>query len=107
MITPKIQRKLSVTTSAAIISITCLIAGAVEIQALKAKDMRDHPATKQDAAECLRCHSDQKTIAMMRMKEDGAHFLFNSDGTFKDTKYAGLTRDYHHSKPIGDSPKAK
>ena len=107
MISHRISRKLSVSTSAVVIAIACVIAGAVEIHALNAKDMRDHPDTKQDAGECLRCHTDQKTIDMMRMKEDGAHYLFNSDGTFKDAKYASLTANYHHAAVGSGSQKAK
>jgi hypothetical protein len=107
MFTQKINRRLSAGSSVVVIVIACVIAGAVEIQALKAKDVRDHPATKQEAGECLRCHSDQKTIAAMRAKEDGANYLFNGDGTFKDTKFAGLTANYHHKAPVSGLQQAK
>jgi cytochrome c553 len=107
MITQRFSKKLSVSISAVVISIACLMAGAVEIQALKAKDLRDHPAAKQDAAECLRCHADQKTINMMRLKEGGTQYLFNSAGEFKDSKYQSLTANYHHKTSAAGLPPAK
>jgi hypothetical protein len=107
MITKRINRKLSVNTSVVVITATCVIAGAVEIQALRAKDLRDHPASVQNGAECIRCHADEKTIDQMRRKEDGAHFLFNSDGSFKDSTLAGSTGNYRHAAPVRGLQKAK
>jgi len=75
----------------------------VEIQALNAKERAALPPQTFNAVECVRCHSDQKTINMMRMKEDGAGYLFNPDGTFKDPKLASLNKDYHAKK--GGLPK--
>ena len=84
------KRRLSVRTSVAVIAAAVLIAGAAELKALKAKeDWLNHPK-KLNAAECVRCHSDQKSISVMRIKEDGAGYLFNKDGTFKDPSLARL-----------------
>jgi len=107
MYSQKINRKLSVGTSVLVVSFACLIAGAIEIQALKVKDLRDHPVTKQDDTECLRCHSDKKTIDMMRWKESGANYLFTKEGKLKDSKFAGLTADYRLVCPANAKNKPK
>src|SRR5690348_17017620 len=102
-----INRKLSMHTSAIAVLSACLIVGTVELRALRAKEPGIDPARKLNAAECVRCHSDPKSINVMRLKEDGANYLFNSDGTFKDPKLAGLTRNYRHTGAVSGGQKAK
>jgi hypothetical protein len=89
MATKTINKPLSFRSSALILITACLIVGTVEFQALKAKEPTARPPNRWSAAECVRCHSDPKSIRRMWEKEDGANFLFNPDGTFKDTKIAG------------------
>ena len=83
------HKKLSFRSSALVILTVCLIIGTVEFQALKAKEPAARPLNRWNAAECIQCHSDPKSIKRMWEKEDGANFLFNADGTFKDTHIAG------------------
>jgi hypothetical protein len=85
-----INTQLSFRTSALVLTTACLIIGAVELQGLKAKEPVMDTAHPVDAAFCVKCHSDEKTIRRMRMKEGGTNELFNSDGTFKDPKLAAL-----------------
>jgi hypothetical protein len=89
MATKTINKPLSFRASALVLIAACLIVGTVEFQALKAKEPTARPPNKWSAAECVRCHSDPNSIQRMWEKEDGAHFLFNSDGTFKDTNTSG------------------
>jgi len=107
MVRKIVQRQLSFQISALILLTACLIVGGVEIQALRAKEPTVDPARKVNAAECVRCHSDQKSINVMRLKEDGGNYLFNSDGTFKDPKLAGLTGNYRHAGAVGATQKGK
>ena len=106
MVKETITRKLSFRTSALVVLTACLIVGTVEFQALKAKEPMLKPGQKVNAAECVRCHSDPKSINIMRLKEDGGNYLFNSDGTFKDPKLADLTGNYRHTGTGGGTQKA-
>ena len=85
-----LELQISFRASALVLATVLLGAGAFEIKALVAKEPTSNHAKKFNEAECVRCHSDQKTISIMRMKEDGTGFLFNKDGTFKDPKLARL-----------------
>ena|SRR5258708_5219505 len=118
MVNAKINRKLSLGTSALVILTATLVVGAVEIKALIAREPSAQPLPKFDAMECVKCHTDKKTIDMMRYKEDGENFLFNKDGTFKDPRLAtnkdGSFKDpkiaeylakYHHSGTAGATEK--
>jgi hypothetical protein len=90
------NRNLSPRATALVLATACTVIGAVELQALKAHELARNPPQKIDTAYCLKCHSDPKTIKMMRMKEGGSSVLFNADGTFKDSKFAALNPDYQH-----------
>lgn len=96
MVKQRINRKLSFGTSAMVILTATLIVSAVELRALHSKEAPAKAGGNVNAAECVRCHSDQKSINMMRLKEDGTNYLFNSDGSFRDSKLAGLTANYRH-----------
>jgi len=100
-----VNPKLSFRAVALLLVTACTLIGTVEIKALKAYELAKNPPQKVDAGYCLKCHSDSKTIKMMRMKEDGSGVLFNADGTFKDPKFAALNPDYHHTG--GAAPAAK
>jgi hypothetical protein len=94
--------KLSFRTSALVVTTACLIVGAVELQGLKAKEPVVDPTHQVNAMTCVKCHGDEKTIQMMRMKEDGTNYLFNPDGTFKDPKLAALNPN--HPRITGKDP---
>lgn len=55
---------------------------ACELNALEAKDRRDHPAGEMTQAECLRCHSGPEWIAKIAEKEGKkpTDSLFVDDG---------------------------
>ena len=99
-----IRSKLSIRTSALVVVSFCLVVATIEIHAVRAKELAANPPRRMDAAYCVKCHSDAKTIRTMRMKEDGANFLFNPDGTFKDPKFAALNSS-HHNGAYGAPPK--
>jgi hypothetical protein len=104
MIALKLNRRLSPVSALAALLTGCLVIAGVEMQAIRAHEAPKLGPHKMDAAYCVSCHRDQKTIQTMRMKEDGANFLFNPDGTFKDPKFASLNTSYHHGNP-GAPPK--
>ena len=74
-------------TTVVVILITMAAIGAVEIKALRGKIPVVNSPQKLNAAECFRCHTDEKTITRMRDKEDGANYLFNKDGIFKPASW--------------------
>ena len=88
MIKQTMNRTLSRGSSAICVTLVTLVVGAVEIKALIAREPESRPPAKMDAVQCVACHSDEKAIAQMRMKESGANYLFNPDGTFKDPRLA-------------------
>ena len=75
------------------------MAGAVQLNALRSRQSTQVTPAKAThvVAECLRCHSDKKTIDRMRDKEDGGNYLFNSDGTFKENINLA---NFQHKKPV-------
>ena len=95
MLKKAFNRRLSFRSSALVLLSVLLIAGTVELKALKAREPSASTPKKFSSGECIRCHSDQKTIDLMRMKEDGTGFLFNKDGRFKDPKLAALNPNPH------------
>src|SRR5438105_1032841 len=95
MLKKTFNSRLSFRSSALVLLSSLLIAGTVELKALKAREPSAGAPKKFSSGECIRCHSDQKTIDVMRMKEDGTGFLFNKDGTFKDPKLAALNPNPH------------
>lgn len=95
--------KLSNPTVFVLVSIACVCIGAAQIKAPRAKEPSPLPPQKLHAAECIRCHSDQKTIRMMRLKEDGAGYLFNPDGTFKDPTLAAFNPSFKHANALTPS----
>jgi hypothetical protein len=81
---PKLTRK----SALIIFSCSLLAVAGVEIKALMAREPELHAPKKLDAVECVRCHTDNQSLAVMRWKEDGMGYLFNKDGSFKDPKLA-------------------
>jgi hypothetical protein len=53
----------------ALIAIAVCVTAACELNALQAKERREHPDGAQTRAECLRCHSGPKWIAKIAEKE--------------------------------------
>lgn len=92
-----INPKLSYRSATLLLTFACILIGAVEIKALIAKEPFAQTPQKLNAAECIRCHSDPKTIKIMRLKEDGSNYLFNSDGTFKDPQLQKRYGNYQHT----------
>ena len=100
------NQTLSTRTSALVITTAVLLVGYVELQALRGKPLpKSTQAQSLSVENCVRCHSDQKTIRMMRLKEDGGNGLFKEDGTFKDPKFAYLNPDYRHANENNPAPK--
>lgn len=99
-----IHRKLNFRISVITVLCACLIVGTIELRALNAKDPTAHPAPSMNSVECVRCHSDPKSINTMRLKEDGANYLFKSDGSFKDPKAADWVA--HHLHDVSAKQKA-
>ncbi len=93
-ITP--HKKVSFKVAVLIIGSVSLVIGALELQALKAKEYWRNPPGKISAGRCLQCHTDPKSIKGLRDKEDGQQLLFNADGTFKEEKYKDFKGDYQH-----------
>ena len=60
----------------------------IEIKALIAKEPQLNAPRQIESVECVRCHSDKQSLAIMKWKEDGMCYLFNKDGSFKDPKLA-------------------
>lgn len=90
------KRNLSARTSVITLFLAVGVITVVELQALRIKEAKANPPSRVNAQNCLKCHSDEKTIRMMRMKEDGSGTLFNADGTFKDPKAAQMIKDFRH-----------
>jgi hypothetical protein len=77
-------RSLSPRTVALTLTVAVALTAAAEVSALRAKERADNPPQRIDAAYCTKCHTDAKSLAKLRRKEGGSHFLFNADGTLRD-----------------------
>jgi len=97
-----INRSLSLQTSGVVVLLACLIVGGVEWQALKAKEPKVKSWHNFKSSECIRCHNDKQSMVKMRQKEDGAHYLFDSEGKFKDPKLTNYNPDDYRAKGAAD-----
>jgi len=80
------KAKLSSLSVIGAIAATLALTGVLEVTALQAKDRHDLKPHYYTRAYCTQCHSDQRAIAMMQIKEGSCPFLFT------DAEKRGVTK---------------
>jgi hypothetical protein len=68
--------RLSSISVVATITAALALTGALEVTALQAKDRHDLKPHYYTRAYCMQCHSDERSVDMMKLKEGSCPFLF-------------------------------